>query len=270
MGSQYLVISPRRGIEMSPADRATTVLRLTRRWTARELRARYRQSVLRAAWSVIQPVVVLLTYGWVLTEVLQIDTGNVPYLVFAWAGLVPFNFVQQGLGQGVLSIQQAGAIVSRVYFPREVLPLSVIGCALVDLGITTVILLVLSWIQVGPPTIHLIALPVVFLTIVLWAAGVTIMAASFTVFHRDLAHAMPLMLRVLFIVSPVMYPASFLGIGARLNPIAVTIEATRDVVILGRWPNLSLLGPQLLAGMVVAVLGLLVVRRLEPRMGDFA
>ena len=274
VASDEVIISPSRGIEQTFGQRIRTTIPLAFTWTARDLRVRYRQSILRSGWSLLQPLAILITYGWVLTAVLDVTSADAPYLTFAWAGIVPFTFFSQGLGQGVGSIQQAGPIISRIYFPREVLPLSVLGGAAVDLAIMTATLIAVAWFQVGPPTMHLIALVPVYLMLFLWTAAITISAAALTVYRRDLNFAVPLFLRVLFIATPVMYPAALIENVApwlvALNPIAVVIEATRDVIYRGEWPNMALLGAHLTVGAVVLAATFVLFRRLEPRMSDFA
>lgn len=270
--SDRVIITPRAGIRQSLTKRLVDEWPLLRLWTAREFRTRYRQSWLRAGWSVVQPVVLLITYGWVLVQVLDVGESEVPYLTFAWAGLVPFTFMSQCLGQGVGSIQYAGHVISKVYFPREILPLSVVGAACVDLAITTAILVVAAWVQVGPPTVHLIALVMVNLVLVSWTAALTVLAATATVFRRDLGHAMPLILRVLFIVSPVMYPVTLLEERVpaltALNPLTVVIEATRDVATRNTWPAWGPLLGHLVAGSILLAAALLLVRRVESKMPD--
>lgn len=269
-----VVISPHRGIELSFTDRFRVTVPLVRAWTARDLRVRYRQSVLRSAWSLVQPLIILVTYGWVLTTVLDVQSEDAPYLTFAWAGIVPFTFFSQALGSGVGSIQQSGPVISRLAFPREVLPLAVVGGALVDLGIMLVTLIATSWIQVAPPTIHLVGLLPVLVVLVLWTTAITVAAASVTVFRRDLNFAIPLVLRVLFIATPVMYAASLIAVHGQwlvdANPLAVVIEGTRDVVYRAVWPDWELLGVHMAVGGVLLVGAFLLLRSLEPRMTDHA
>lgn len=269
MSDGYVNITPERGLDLSGAARLGVVAPLLKAWIVRDTRARYRQSVLNASWTFIQPVVILLTYGWVLSTVLNVSSEGLPYLSFAWAGLVPFTFLQQAFGQGVGSLQQAGPLISRVYFPREVVPLSVVGCALVDLAFTTALLIIVGWVQVGPPTVHLAALLAVDVVLILWVSALTLIAASVSVFRRDLIHAVPLLLRVAFITSPVMYSATVLGAWSSANPLAFVTEATRDATLRHSWPDLSLLGMHFVGGVLLLMAAYRLFRRLEPRMGDF-
>lgn len=272
-GDPDVVITPARGVEQTFLGRVTTTWPLVVSWTIRDLRVRYRQSFLRSAWGLLQPITILVTYGWVLTQVLDVRSEEVAYLTFAWAGLVPFTFFSQALGQGVGSIQYAGSIISRVYFPREILPLAVVGGALTDLGIMTVTLVVVSWVQVGHPTVHLLGLVPVYLLLVVWTTAITVAASAITVFRRDLNFAVPLVLRVLFIGTPIMYGADLIARRApwltKANPLSVIVEGTRDSVYRGVWPPAGLFGVHLVVALLGLVGAFLLFRRLEPRMSDF-
>lgn len=272
MPRDEIVITPSRGIEQSFVERVRDTWPLVITWTMRDVRVRYRQSVLRSAWSLVQPVTILVTYGFILTRVLDIRTDEAPYLTFAWAGIVPITFFSQSLGLGVGSIQQSGSIISRLYFPREVLPLSVVGGAFIDLMIMTSTLVVAAWFQVGRPSPYLLGLVPVYATLIVWTTAATVLASAVTVFRRDLNFAVPLILRVLFIITPVMYPADLIAEAApwliTANPLAVVVEGTRDAVFRDVWPDMSLLSVHFAAGLIFLVLTFLVFRRLEPRMSD--
>ena len=167
------------------------------------LRVRYRQSILSAGWGLIQPVTLLVIYGWVVVRVLNVGQTELPYLSFAWAGIVSFTFLSQALGQGVGSIQSAGSLISRVYFPREVLPFAVVTSSLADLGVMTALLFVVAWFQVGPPGLAALGLVPVSALLVVWALALTLLSSTATVFRRDLNYAVVVAAR-LFIMSPVV------------------------------------------------------------------
>lgn len=272
--ADWVTLSRTRGVNQSLVARMRVMWPLLRMWTGRELRARYRQSILSVGWSLVQPVVLLVTYGIVLTAVLDIRQEELPYLSFAWSGLVVFNFMQQSSSQGVGSIEDAGPIISRVYFPREVLPLAFVLTAAVDLMIATAVLIVVVAIQLHRVPLQLVALPVVYAILIALAAAFTTIAATASAYRRDVRHAMPLLLRALFIVSPVMYPVAlinkFAPALATVNPMTVLIEATRDVAVRGRWPDWGLLGTHGLVAAVLCVIALLVVRRSDRTISDVA
>ncbi len=266
-----VVITPR-GIQQGYRTRLRATVPLVRLWVERDLRARYRHSGLRSAWTIVQPVALLLTYGWVFTAVLDVPQEDVPYLSFAWAGLVGYNFVAQALGIGVGSILDAGGIVQKAYFPREVLPFAVVGVAAFDLLITFAILLVLAWLQIGPPSIHVLGAILGLGVLVLWVAATTVFVATLAVRFRDLRHAMPLVLRVIFILTPVMYSAELLGDTGSLlltaNPLAVSIDAIRQGVLNHVWPPLWPLLIQVAAGCALLVASVPTVKTAERLISD--
>lgn len=243
-------------------------------WTVRALKARYRQSWLSALWSLVQPAALLVTYGWVFTTILNVRTGDIPFLSFAWSGLCVFSFAQHCLGAGVSVFTDSAHLISKTYFPREVLPLSVVGVGLADLGVSVAILVGVGWVQTGPPGIHALGALASLGVLVLVVSGVTLCASAVSVARRDLQHAMPLLLRVLFILTPVFYPLSALTTaqrrGLQINPLTVVVEGVRDGLLRDRWPDASLLAIHATAGAVLVVIGLYAVRRAERLMADRA
>lgn len=246
---------------------------LLRLWTRREFTARYRQSILDVVWSLIQPVATLAIYGAVLVGAFGVTGDGLPYLSFAWAGLALWTFFANALAMCVLAIAMEGSI-SKTYFPREVIPLAVVGAAIVDLAIQTVILFALAAFQGITPTYHALALVLVYVVLILWVAALGVFAAALSVFIRDVRHAMGLVLRLGFFASPIMYPITrypdHWAWVVEVNPVAFLAEATRDVVLRGLWPNWSVLAVHgVLAGSLL-VAALLYVRSVEPRMVDLA
>lgn len=266
-------ILPKRGVDQPFLKRLRATWRLLPMWTRRETRTRYRQSLLGHSWGILQPIALLVIYGWTVTAVLDVAPSKVPYLVFAWSGVVPFAFLSQALTAGVGSLQMAGSLISRVYFPRDVLPLSAVSATLLDLFVMTLILIVVAWVQVGPPTITLVGLVPVYAMLIIWTSALTLFAATVTVFRRDLNHAVPLLLRALFILSPVVYSAELLQDRAywlyAINPVAVAIEGTRDATLRGAWPDIPLVGTHLLVGAVLLAGCYWMFRSVEPSMGDY-
>lgn len=247
---------------------------LLRVWTQREFRTRYRQSALDAAWSVIQPVGVVLIYGFLFSIVLRVRADGLPYLAFAFAGIAPWRFLAFATSAGFPSIVEAQSTITKVYFPREVIPLSVVGASLVDLGVATTILLLVAVVQGVGLTITVVALVPVFAVLVLYVAATTVLGASLSVFVRDVALLLPLGLQLLFVGSPIMYPADLLPDRLRwlneVNPVAVVVEATRDATLRHTWPDWPLLAVHAAVALALCVLALLYARSVEPRMADLA
>ena len=243
-------------------------------WTRRDFTARYRQTWLAVAWIVLRPVAVLAIYGLVLTGALGVDGDGLPYLSVAWAGLVVWSYFADSVTAALPSISDAGYTISRSYFPREVIPLSIVGAGSVELGIHLVLLLVLAVLQGVGLSIHLIGLVPVLAVLVVWTVGLSVLGAAVAVFVRDVWYGFELALRLGFFATPVMYPASVFPERwewlVHLNPLGVLAEATRDVVLRHEWPEWALLGAHGTGGALLVVAALAYTRSVEARMVDLA
>jgi len=252
-------------------SRLKAEVRLTISFARRDLHSQYRQSALTLLWSIVQPMLIVAVYAIVFSQILRVQGNGLPYLSFVIAGLAVWRYFSAGLSQATSFIDRSGTL-SKVYFRREIIPLSGCVSALVDLGISLVALVVIAWIQGLPPTIHLLALPLVLIVLLTYTAAIAIMLATITVFIRDVAHAMPTISQVLFLASPILYPQSqipprlaFLG---TVNPIAVAAEALRDVTLAGTWPDLGLLLVHLVIGCAFLVIAIVYLRSIENRIVD--
>ena len=250
-------------------DRSWSLIRVL---SARQFRARYRQSALELAWGLITPVVVLAVYGIVLTRVFEADGGGVPYLSLVWTGMVAWTTFATALGSGVYSIIGSADMVSKVYFPREVLPLAVVGASLVDLTIGLVVFVPLLAVQVQDVSPAVVAVGPVLVVLLVWTAGVAVLLATLAVFLRDTLHATKLLLQVGFFASPVMYPTSLLppdlAWWASVNPLAVCMVALRDATVFHRWPDWRLLAIHAAIGCALLAGAVALCRQVEDRMVD--
>jgi ABC-type polysaccharide/polyol phosphate export permease len=268
----WVCIEAGRRRRTSLAHRVRHELPLLRLWTVRVFRTRYRQSALDVLWSVLSPIAVLLIYGFILTAAFDVTGDGVPYWSFAWAGLVVWTFLSTTVQTAAPSITAVGDTISKIYFPREVIPLAEVGAGLIDLAIGLVLLVVLAAIQGIVPTETAIATVPVVLVLTLWTASLSILAATVSVFIRDLRPAIGLILRVGFIATPIMYPVSSLPESlqwtADVNPAAVLAEALRDCLLRGTWPDWTVLLLQGVVAGALLVAGVLYTRAIEHRMVD--
>lgn len=249
-------------------------LPLVAMWGAREYRIRYRQSALGFAWSIAQPLALLLTYGAVLSLVLHVGSEGFPYISFAYAGLVGWGFVANAISAGFPSTLNATSLTSKVYFPREVIPLAVIVASTVDLAIGTAILLGATIVQGVGLSVTAVAIIPLDLMLIAYVAAMAMVGGALTVFIRDLRHVLPVALQVFFFATPIMYPASVVPEGWRwvnqLNPVAVVVESTRDAVLRHVWPDWRALAIHGLVALVAMVLAVAYTRSVEPRLVDLA
>jgi lipopolysaccharide transport system permease protein len=252
--------------------RLRRVRHLVRTLAEREFKTRYRQSVLDVAWGFVSPIVIMAVYGVILRGAFDVEGDGLPYLSFAWTGVVVWTFFASGLGNGIPSLIHSADLVSKVYFPREAIPLAAVSAALIDFAIASITVVVLAFVQDVGPGLTAVAVVVPLAVLVLWTAAIAVVGGVVSVFVRDVNHFAQLVLRVGFFATPVMYPVSHLPselqwIGA-VNPVAVAIEAIRDTVLRGVWPDWPLLAVHGIVGLVVFVYAILYTREVEDRIVD--
>lgn len=258
----------RRGL----VERAGRTARLLPALIRREIRTRYRSSVLDLAWALLVPVSLLLVYGLVLTQSFGVEGACSPYLSTAWIGLVVWTFFATSVGHGVTTLLSSGDLITKVYFPREALPLSVVGASLLDLGIGMLSVAILLPIQGLSPSWVALWAVLPLLLVIAWSALIAVLVSVLAVFFRDVVHGVNLVLRVGFFATPVVYETNFLPeafrFTARYNPVTVAIDGLRDCLLCGQRPELRLLGTHLLVGAAAFVAAIVYVRAVESRVVD--
>lgn len=266
------VIRTAEGDQMRAAARLSTSWPLLRMYAIRQVHLRYRQSALGLAWTLVQPIAVMAIYGFIFTQFFQVGGGDFPYLSMAWTGLTIWGFVQVSVQMGALSLLNDAYMLSRVWFPREIIPLAPVMAGLVDLAAGVIILIPLVMIQGVGFSIHALAVPVIFFVLVVWVAAISLLTSTITIFFRDMTTIVGLGLRLLFIATPVMYEASVVppkfGWVLSGNPFAVVVNNTRNTLLAHVWPNWNLLAFHGTVGVVLLYLGLKYLRAVERRMVD--
>lgn len=241
-------------------------------WTRREFRIRYSQSILGAAWAVVQPLALMLIFSVVFGLFLQVPTGGVPYPLFSFTGSLPWVFLASSLTFAIPSLVNNFGLVSKIYFPREILPLSSLLVCLIDFAIGAVLLiplLIIYQVKVGP---QLIMVPLLVLVQMMFTLGIILFLSAINVFFRDVRFIIPLALQIWMYVSPVIYPASQVPEQWRtfyfLNPMAVFIDSYRRVVLFSQWPDWPWLIFTTFVSIVVLALGYRYFKRAERQFAD--
>ncbi|MCA9316042.1 MAG: ABC transporter permease [Planctomycetes bacterium] len=237
----------------------------------RDVRSRYRQAALGAAWAVIRPLATTLIFAFVLGRLAKIDSEGHPYALFTYTGLLAWGYFGSAVQAASQSVLAASSLVTKVWFPRLLLPLATIGAACLDFLIALLVLpVLLLWFGVVPSP-WIAAVPLVMVWVALASAGVGILLAGLVVRHRDFGHAMTFLLQLWMYATPVLYPLGLLPDSLRpwayFNPMTGPVEVFRACV-LGGTPDLG--GCLLSAGsaIVLAVAGLVVFRVVERRFAD--
>lgn len=210
--------------------------------TLKEIKIRYKQTILGTAWAILQPAALTLIFTLVFGFFLKIPSGEIPYLVFFYSALLPWTFFSTAVSFGALSVVNNGGLVTKVYFPREILPLSAIGAAFFDFLMAAVVFALLVLIYHQTITLNILYLFLIIPAIFLFTTGVTLILAALNVLFRDIRFVVPLILQIWLYVSPVIYtresiPQKF-SLVYNLNPIAPLVQSFREVTVLAKSPNM--------------------------------
>jgi len=238
----------------------------------RDLKVRYRQTVLGVIWIVAQPLVTMLIFTLLFNRVARIQPdSNVPYSIFVMAALVPWTFFSAAVAASGNSLIGSAHLISKVYFPRMIVPAAAIVAAAVDMLVTLgVVAAMLAWDRV-PVSWSLLALPVPLVVCTVHALGIGLWLSALNVEYRDLRVVIPFVMQFWLYATPVVYPIGALPpryrIFAQLNPLTGVVEAFRSSLT-GRPIGWLALAYSTAAGAVVLVSGMYYFRRMERQFAD--
>jgi lipopolysaccharide transport system permease protein len=208
--------------------------------TLRDLRLRYKQTVMGFGWAVFMPLVNTAVFSVIFMRVAPVDMGEVPYPLFAFTGLLVWNFFASALRFALASLSSNAVLVTKVYFPREVFPLSTVAVCLVDFLVASVVLAALMIYYRTPVGPALLALPVVVLVHLAFTTGVALVISMANLFYRDVKYLFEVAITVWMFATSVVYPVELVGgrLGQvmRLNPMTPIVEGYRDVLLRASWP----------------------------------
>ena len=236
-------------------------------WTMRNIRARYQQSALGWLWAVIQPIATVVIFTIIFTLIVPVDTGDTPYQVFSYIAIVPWTFLASSLSDMSGTIVANMSLVTKIYFPREILPIAAMLARLMDFGVAAALLLILMLYYQMPFYItSFLYLPIILAIQVLLILGLGLATAAVNVFYRDVQSLLALILQLWFYLSPIIYPVSMvptnLQIFYYLNPMAGLLEAYRAVFLYGQAPGYYLLLSALVSS-IVFIFGFWLFKRVE-------
>ena len=253
---------------MSLAAYGELLMNLTRR----EVKGRYSQSLFGAAWAIAQPLATMAVFTLVFSRLAQMPSGGAPYPLFAFAALVPWFFFSNSVVSGTMSLVTYRNIVTKTYFPREIVPLAQVGSRLVDLAASSGLFVALMiYYQVGVG--RWVAMTPVFLALLLlFTLGVTLITSATNVFYRDVNPVVQIGLQLWLYLTPVAYPLSAVPENYRvfmlLNPLAGVVEGLRDVLIFSREPNWGVVGVSSALILVVFVIGVTLFKSTDKYFAD--
>ena len=240
--------------------------------TVLRLKVRYQKSLLGWLWAVVPPLVLMITYTLVFSKAIGLNSGGLPYALFIFCGLTPWTFFSTSVSTAAAGIVTHRYLISRVAFPREIIPLSYVAAALLDLAICMLMLVALTWYLGVSPTLNVLyAIPVIGILVVCSAAA-ALCLSSLQARFRDVGIAMPLLLQVLMFTTPVVYSSAVIPQGLKAvyfaNPLAILIEAFRQATVFGVAPDVGELIYCGTVSIVWLIFSYLLFKRLDATMAD--
>ncbi len=236
------------------------------------IKVRYKQTALGISWAILQPLAIMLLFTLLFSLIVRMPSEGMPYAVFAYAGLLPWTFFSTALSNGAGGLVSNSQLITRVYFPREILPLTYVIAALFDLVIASSVLaalLVYYKVPLTPKALY--ALPIIAV-LALFASALSLGLSALQVRLRDVGVAMPLLLQVWLLATPVAYPLSAVPERLRglymLNPLAALVESFRGAILHGATPDLRAVGAAGLISLALLVAAYLYFKRVEANMAD--
>lgn len=248
---------------------------LLRTLAEREIRARYKQALLGFSWAVITPLVLMVVFSVFVRRVADVETGDVPYPLFAYLGLLPWTFFSTSLSAGGQSLVTNSSLLNKIYCPREVFPFASVVVAGVDTIISTAILGVLFGVFTFAPKMTALWAPVLLLIQVGFTIAVTLIVSGVLVYLRDLRQALPLLLQFGLFATPVAWgidvvPPSLQVLYSVVNPLAPVIDGYRRTILFDQAPQWDLVLPAAASTAVLLGVGYVVFKRLETGFADAA
>lgn len=231
----------------------------------KEIRGKYKHSFLGVLWSFLYPLLQLAVYAFIFPLILRDNQPN--YVVFLCVALIPWNFFTTIVTQSTGTVINNANIVKKVYFPREILPISVVTSQLINFLISTVIIIAFVLAFGMGITWYLLFYPLILLTQYLFSIGVAFIVSSITVYLRDLEHLISIAMMMLFYGTPIAWAAETLPAQFQfvvwLNPMAHILNAYRDIFYYQRMPQLQMLGIILALSIVLCVAGYWIFNKLQ-------
>ena len=237
----------------------------------RDIKVRYRQTMIGLAWAVLKPVLTMIVFTIVFSHIVKVSSDGYPYPVFLYAALLPWQFFSNALGSAANSVLGSSGLITRVYFPRLIIPVAAVGACVVDMVVSMAVLITLMLAYRVAPTSNLLMVPVLLLMVTLAALGVGILVAALSVAFRDFIHLLPFALQLWLFLTPVVYSASIIPSLwhwlALINPMTGLTEGFRSAFLGSPFDFVALVVSALCA-IAVFVVGVLVFERVERGFAD--
>jgi len=267
-----VVIEPRRGWAAMNLKEVLEYRELLYFFVWRDLKVRYKQTILGALWAILQPLITMLVFSVFFGRLAKMPSDGVPYPLFSFAALVPWTFFATGLSQSSNSLVSGANMLRKIYFPRLVMPTASVLAGVVDFGLAFLVLVGMMFFYGFTPSAAVVILPALLLLTVITSLGAGILLSALNVQFRDVRYIIPFLVQIWLLATPIAYSSNLLPDRWRtlyaINPMVGVVEGFRWALLgTGTAP-----GPMLLASSVAALLllvsGIFVFRRMERNFAD--
>lgn len=222
----------------------------------REIKVRYKQSILGLLWAVLQPLSLMIVFTIIFSKFAKISSEGLPYPVFCYTALLPWTFFSTSLSFAVPSLVNNSSLINKIYFPREVFPISSVLTAFIDFAIASLIFVMMLIFYKVQITLGIFFIIIILLIQIILTLGIAFFLSSLNVYYRDIRYAIPLIIQIWMYISPVIYPVGLVPDRYRiiymLNPMAGIIDGYRRIILHGLAPEWNYLS--LSAGIAVSLL----------------
>jgi lipopolysaccharide transport system permease protein len=239
--------------------------------TVHRIRVRYKQSILGIFWALLQPLSMMLIFTFVFSYITRVPSDG-PYAIFAYTGLLPWTYFSSGLSNATNSLVSHSQFVTKVYFPREILPITYVAAALFDFLVASILLVALMIYFHVSLTINVLYLFPIIIVLTCFSLAMSFFFSATQVRFRDIGVAIPLMLQLWLFATPVIYPLNLVPQPLRpyymLNPMVAVIDGFRQVTLRGSPPNLKPLLFSATVSLILLLVAYLYFKRIEATMAD--
>src|SRR3989339_747523 len=266
------IIKPKKLFSFSSLSEIWEYRELLFFFTWRDLKVRYKQTAIGALWAIFQPFITMVVFSVFFGELLKIPSDGVPYPIFVYTGLLFWQFFSSALSDTSNVLITNQAIITKVYFPRLILPLSSVMTKFIDFGIAAVILVgMMFYYNYTPHLVGLLIIPLLLIITFMVSTGLGLFLASINVKYRDVRYALPFFIQILMFVTPVIYPASIAGKYSwilALNPMMGVIQSARAALLGTTVLNWTLVSISLLATFILMLIGIYTFKKTERYFAD--
>jgi lipopolysaccharide transport system permease protein len=238
----------------------------------RDVKVRYKQTAIGAAWAIIQPLFTMIVFSLFFGRLGKIPSDGVPYPIFCYTALVPWTFFSQGLSQASNSLVGSANLIKKVFFPRLSIPIASVTSGLIDFALAFIVLLGMLLYYGILPTVNVIWLPLLILLTLVTSLGVSLWLSALNVYFRDVHHTIPFLTQFWLFATPIAYPSSLLSEPWRtlysINPMVGVVEGFRWALLGTETAPGPMLIVSSLAALALLVSGTFYFRRLEKTFAD--